>query len=94
MILGGQTLYVLECEPAAYAALAANEAEKAAEDAGAKIASSVSKKTNFVVVGETPGSKFDRARQLGVETIDEQEFLRRLKRGSRGGSTPSERSGT
>jgi hypothetical protein len=31
MILGGQTLYVMECEPAAYAALAANEAEKAAE---------------------------------------------------------------
>jgi len=31
MIMGGQTLYVLECEPAAYAALAANEAEKAAE---------------------------------------------------------------
>lgn len=31
MILGGQTLYVLECEPAAYAPLAANEAEKAAE---------------------------------------------------------------
>jgi hypothetical protein len=31
MILGGQTLYTLECEPAAYAALAANEAEKAAE---------------------------------------------------------------
>ena len=31
MILGGQTLYVLECEPAAYAALAANEAEKVAE---------------------------------------------------------------
>ena len=31
MLIGGQTLYVLECEPAAYAALAANEAEKAAE---------------------------------------------------------------
>ena len=31
MLMGGQTLYVLECEPAAYAALAANEAEKAAE---------------------------------------------------------------
>ncbi len=31
MILGGQTLYILECEPAAYSALAANEAEKAAE---------------------------------------------------------------
>ncbi|MCP4247246.1 MAG: hypothetical protein GY778_09380 [bacterium] len=31
MILGGQTLYIMECQPAAYAALAANEAEKAAE---------------------------------------------------------------
>jgi hypothetical protein len=31
MIIPGQTLYVLECEPAAYASLAANEAEKAAE---------------------------------------------------------------
>ena len=31
MMLGGQTLYILECEPAAYSALAANEAEKAAE---------------------------------------------------------------
>ena len=31
MILAGQTLFILECEPAAYAALAANEAEKAAE---------------------------------------------------------------
>jgi DNA ligase (NAD+) len=57
------------------------EAEKAAEEAGAKVASTVSKKTDFVVVGENPGSKFDKAQQLGVETIDEQEFLRRLKGG-------------
>ena len=56
-----------------------SEAEKAAEDAGAKVTSSVSKKTSFVVVGENPGSKHDRALQLGVETIDEEEFLRRLK---------------
>jgi len=56
-----------------------SEAEKAAVDAGAKITAGVSKKTTFVVVGENPGSKLDKAKQLGVETIDEQEFLRRRK---------------
>jgi DNA ligase (NAD+) len=55
------------------------EAESAARQAGAKVASSVSKKTDFVVVGENPGSKYERAVQLGVETVDEQEFLRRLQ---------------
>ncbi len=55
-----------------------SEAEKTAAEAGAKVASSVSKKTDFVVVGENPGSKYDKAQQLGVETIDEQEFLKRL----------------
>jgi DNA ligase (NAD+) len=59
--------------------MARDEATAAAERAGARVASSVSKKTDFVVVGENPGSKHDRAVQLGVETIDEQEFLRRLK---------------
>jgi DNA ligase (NAD+) len=39
----------------------------------------VSKKTDFVVVGENPGSKYDRAVQLGVETLDEEQFLKRLK---------------
>jgi DNA ligase (NAD+) len=56
-----------------------SEAEKVAEDAGAKIASSVSKKTDFVVVGENPGSKYEKALQLGVETVDEKQFLKRLK---------------
>jgi DNA ligase (NAD+) len=60
-------------------AMPRSQAEQAAEEAGAKIASSVSKKTDFVVVGENPGSKHDRALQLGVETIDEREFLKRLK---------------
>jgi DNA ligase (NAD+) len=55
------------------------DVERAAQQAGAKVASSVSKKTDFVVVGENPGSKYDRAVQLGVETVDEQEFLKRLK---------------
>jgi DNA ligase (NAD+) len=56
-----------------------SQAEEAAQEAGAKVASSVSKKTDFVVVGENPGSKYDRALQLAVETIDEREFLKRLK---------------
>jgi len=54
------------------------EATRAAEAAGARIASSVSKKTDFVVAGRDPGSKYDKARSLGVETVDEREFLRRL----------------
>ena len=56
------------------------EAEQAAAEAGAHVTSGVSKKTSFVVVGENPGSKFDKAVQLGVETIDEAEFLKRLGR--------------
>jgi len=56
-----------------------SQAEESAQEAGAKVASSVSKKTDFVVVGENPGSKYDRAVQLGVETIDEKEFLKRLE---------------
>ena len=57
-----------------------DEATRAAEDAGAKVASSVSKKTDFVVAGRDPGTKYDKAVQLGVETIDEPEFLRRIGR--------------
>ncbi|MFV1986727.1 MAG: NAD-dependent DNA ligase LigA [Gemmatimonadota bacterium] len=46
-------------------------ARKHLESLGAKVTSSVSKKTSFVVAGENPGSKLDRARALGVEVIDE-----------------------
>jgi DNA ligase (NAD+) len=62
-----------------FESMARSQAEKAAVDAGAKVASSVSKKTDFVAVGENPGSKYEKAVQLGVETIDEEEFLKRLK---------------
>jgi DNA ligase (NAD+) len=60
--------------------LSREEATALAEDAGARVASSVSKKTSFVVLGENPGSKFAKAEQLGVETIDEQAFLARIGR--------------
>jgi DNA ligase (NAD+) len=60
--------------------LSREEATAAAQAAGAKVVGSVSKKTDFVVVGENPGSKAAKAEQLGVEMIDEAEFLRRLGR--------------
>ncbi len=56
------------------------EATQVAQAAGARVASSVSKKTDFVVAGKDPGTKFAKAEQLGVEVIDEDEFLRRLGR--------------
>jgi DNA ligase (NAD+) len=61
-------------------AMSRDEATAAAQAAGARVASSVSTKTDFVVVGENAGSKAARADQLGVEMIDEAEFLRRLGR--------------
>jgi DNA ligase (NAD+) len=60
--------------------LSRDEAAAAAEAAGARVASSVSKKTDLVVVGENPGTKAARAEELGIETIDEQAFRKRLGR--------------
>ena len=53
-------------------------AKEAIKAVGGRAASSVSKKTDFVVAGDSPGSKADKARSLGVEVIDEDEFVRRL----------------
>jgi DNA ligase (NAD+) len=52
--------------------------EEAIISNGGKAAGSVSKKTSFVVAGENAGSKLAKAEELGVEVIDEDEFIRRL----------------
>ena len=54
------------------------QATERIEAAGGKVTSSVSKATDLLVAGEEAGSKFDKARELGVEVIDEAELLRRL----------------
>ena len=53
-------------------------AEELARQAGANPASSISKNTDFVVAGENPGSKYDKAKKLGVKIIDEEKFSRLL----------------
>jgi DNA ligase (NAD+) len=52
--------------------LSRNDAKELLESLGAKVTSSVSKNTNFVVAGENPGSKLERAQTLGVEVLDEE----------------------
>lgn len=56
-----------------------DEVIKILESKGAKIASSVSKNTDFVIYGEKAGSKLERAQTLGVKTLNEQEFLALIK---------------
>src|SRR6266516_533052 len=57
------------------------EAGEAVRQAGGKVTSSVSKKTNFVVAGENAGSKYDKAVELGVPVLDEAAFQKLLTQG-------------
>jgi DNA ligase (NAD+) len=61
------------------------EATRAVEARGGRVASSVSKKTDYVVVGSDPGAKAARAAELGVATLDEAGFRELLDRGEVGG---------
>lgn len=56
-----------------------DEASAMIEDRGGKAASSVSKKTSYVVAGEAAGSKLRKAQELGITLLTEDEFLEMLK---------------
>jgi DNA ligase (NAD+) len=73
-VFSGKTLVLTGSLPN----LSRSEATARIEQAGGKVGSSVSKKTSIVVAGDEAGTKLDKARQLGVEIIDEAELLRRL----------------
>jgi DNA ligase (NAD+) len=69
--LAGQVFVITGTLPG----LSRDEARELLEERGAEVGSSVTRKTTGLIVGESPGSKLDRARELGVRTIDVKEFL-------------------
>jgi len=58
--------------------LSRHDAEKRVKEVGGKVTDSVSKKTDYLVVGAEPGSKFEKAKKLGILILDEQAFLQLL----------------
>jgi len=75
--LAGKTFVITGTLPT----LGRDEAKDKLEEAGAKVAGSVSKKTDYVVAGAEAGSKLDKARDLGVTVIDEAQMLEILAQG-------------
>lgn len=55
-----------------------DEAKEIIESKGGKATSSVTKKTSYVIVGENPGSKYDKAKELNIEIINEKEFMDKI----------------
>jgi DNA ligase (NAD+) len=76
-LLAGVTVVITGTLPT----LSRDEAAEAVRAAGGKVTSSVSKKTGFVVAGENPGSKHDKAVELGLQILDEPAFKRLLEGG-------------
>ncbi|MFA5000470.1 MAG: NAD-dependent DNA ligase LigA [Patescibacteria group bacterium] len=63
----------------ALAGLTRGEAKDKIKELGGKVKDSVSRETDYVVAGADPGSKYERAKQLGVKILNEEEFLKMLK---------------
>lgn len=66
------------------------EAKKLVEEKGGKVMSDISKNVDYVVAGESAGSKLDKAKKLGLTIISESEFLKLIATGVAGESTTSE----
>jgi DNA ligase (NAD+) len=66
-VLKGKTFVITGTLPS----LTREEAKALIERHGGKVTDSVSRKTDYLVVGESPGSKLDKARALGIPTLDE-----------------------
>ena len=60
-------------------AMGRTEAKKLIEGFGGVLSESVSKKTDILILGENPGSKYDKAKQLGIYIMNEEEFLAKIK---------------
>jgi DNA ligase (NAD+) len=74
--LEGQTYVITGTLPN----LSRSKATELIEEAGGRVAGSISKKTTALVAGEDAGSKLEKAKELGVEVIDEDELLKRVGR--------------
>ena len=72
--LTGQTVVITGTLPT----LSREEAAARVRRAGGKVANSVSSKTSFIVSGDNPGLKYEKAQSLGVLVVDEASFLKRL----------------
>jgi len=59
--------------------LSRTQAEKTVQESGGDFSSSVSKNTDFLVAGENPGSKYQKAKELGIKIIGEEQFLKLIK---------------
>lgn len=59
--------------------LTRNEAKSKIRELGGDMSGSVSKNTDYVIVGDNPGSKYDKARELGIKILSEEEFLKIIK---------------